>query len=568
MLRQLIVTLMGNVDAGKSSIIDSIKKTSIIKSEPGQITQSIKAYNVSLQVIKKICTNIMNSENIKIPGLLFIDTPGHAAFSNLRKRGGSLADIAILVIDINEGIKPQTDESIEILKEFKIPFVIAFNKLDLVPGWINYDKKTLLESINLQKESVKEDIDNRIYNLLSKFYEREINIDRFDRISDYTKTVAVVPIAAKKGEGLPELLMVLVGLAQKFLETNLTYNVEGPGKGTILEIIDEKGLGRTFDTIIYDGKIKREDQVVIGSLKGPIVTKVKALFTFDDNNKLINATEVHAAIGVKIVCPDTMNIIAGMPVFVANENILEVKNIISEQIQNITFELDEEGVIVKADSIGSLEAIICALREKGIGIKRASVGIITKKDIIEATANVHPLNRIILGFRIHTIESDIKTICSDIIYTLIDKFEEWRHEKKEELEKEMWKGLQKPCKIRILDGCIFRINNPAIVGVEIEAGVLKPNSNFFNEKGSVSIKGVQDAGKNLNEANIGEQVAIAMPNITIGRQIKEGDTLYSDMTETEFKRLKELKNFLNREEIQILKEIAEIKRKNNPIWGI
>jgi len=567
MLRQLIVTLMGNVDAGKSSIIDTIKRTSIVRSEPGAITQSIKAYNISLNTISKICTGLIKPENLKIPGLLFIDTPGHAAFSNLRKRGGSLADIAILVVDINEGLKPQTLESIEILKEFKIPFVIAFNKLDLVPGWTEQDKG-LLESISLQTERVREDIDNRIYRSLGEMYEKGINIERFDRISDYTTTVAVVPTAAKSGKGIPELLMVLVGLAQKFLENNLTFDVEGQGKGTILEILDEKGLGRTFDTIVYDGKISRDDQVVVGTLKGPIVTKVKAMFTFDDSNKLANVKEVNAAIGVKIVCPETTDVIAGMPLMVANQNVEEIKQTVAEQIQDITFELDDEGVIVKADSIGSLEAMINTLREKKIGIKRASVGIITKKDISEAVANVHPLNRIILGFRVPVVEAEIKVICSEVIYTLLDKFDEWRSEKQEEIEKEMWKDLQKPCKIRLIEGCVFRASNPAIVGVEVQAGILKPNSNYFNEKGPVSIKGVQDAGKNLEEAKPGEQVAVAMPNVTIGRQLKEGDILYSDVNEVEFKRLKELKNFLNSEEIQILKEVAEIKRRDNPTWGI
>ena len=295
MLRQVIVTIMGNVDAGKSETIDRIKKTSIVKSEPGKITQSIKAYSVDLETIKELSKGKLDTSKIKVPGLLFIDTPGHKAFSNLRKRGGSLADIAILIIDINEGIKPQTLESIEILKENKTPFIIALNKIDLINGWQKNPDKPILQNIQIQAETIQKILETKHYDLVSKLYELSLNTERFDRIEDFTKQIAMVPMSAKTGEGVSELLMVLTGLAQKFLESQLSYNPEAPGEGTILEVKEEKGLGICIDTIVYKGKIKVSDTIVVGTLKEPLLTKVKALL-LTENKQLKNIKEAEAAI--------------------------------------------------------------------------------------------------------------------------------------------------------------------------------------------------------------------------------------------------------------------------------
>ena len=277
MLRQVITVMMGNVDAGKSQIIDTLKRTTIVKSEPGKITQSIKAYSVSLDVINKICSNILKGKSLKIPGILILDTPGHAAFTTLRKRGGSLADISVLVIDINEGIMPQTIECIEILKQEKTPLIIALNKIDLLSGWIKKDE-SLIKDISLQSESVRQNLDKKLYELVARLYDSKLNAERFDRIDDFTKTIAIIPCSAKTSEGIPELLLTLSGLAQKFLETSLECNVEGPAEGTILEIAEEKGIGKTLDVIIYNGTLKTNDQIVIGSLTKPKIKKKKKNF--------------------------------------------------------------------------------------------------------------------------------------------------------------------------------------------------------------------------------------------------------------------------------------------------
>jgi translation initiation factor 5B len=567
MLRQVIVTMMGNVDSGKSQTIDTIKRTSIVKSEPGKITQTIKAYNISMDAIKKISGNLIDTSKIKIPGMLFLDTPGHASFSNLRKRGGSLADIAVLIVDFKDGIKPQTAESIEILKESKTPFIVAVNKVDLIPGW-KTNHSSLLQNINSQDPALLGKFEEKFYQIVGDFHEKGVAIDRFDRVEDYTKTFAAIPISAKTGEGIPELLMVLSGLAQKFLENNLESDIEGPAKGTVLEVLEEKGLGKTLDTIIYDGKIKKGDQVIIGTLEEPLITKVKGLF-IPDGKKLKAINEAHAAIGIKISCQETDKVISGMPLVVIQDNLEEAKEEIQSQIQETTFELNEEGIVIKADSIGSMEALIESIQEKGIKIKRASIGNISKKDLVEAEADNNPINRILLGFRVPKVESDtVKVICNDVIYTILDDIEKYIEEKTKEIQAEALKGIAKPCKVKIMPNCIFRQSNPAVVGVEILEGTLKPGINMMKDDLVFSLKSVEANGKSLSEAKEGLEVAISIPHITAGRQIKEGDTLYVSYTEDEFRKIKKLQKLLKEGEVQILKEIAEIKRKNNSMWGI
>ncbi len=587
MIRSPICTFMGHVDHGKTSILDSIRKTAIVKTEAGAITQAIGASIIPLNTIKEVCGQLLEQLkiNLTIPGLLFIDTPGHAAFTNLRKRGGSLADIAILVIDINEGFMPQTEECIEILKHNKTPFIIAANKIDLISGWRD-EQGPLLQVIPKQLPHIQEELDKKIYTLVGKLSELGFNSERFDRIEDYTKQIAIIPCSAKTGQGIAELLMVLTGLAQKYLEKSLQIEVKGPAKGTILEVKEEKGLGKTLDVIIYDGILKKNDLVVIGGLNKPIVTKVKALFEPMPLEEMRvkkaqfkPVDQVAAATGVKISATGIDEATAGMPIRVCSEQELDK---VKEEIQNIVKEVliatDKIGIIVKTDSLGSLEALITLLKEKHMPIRKATIGNITKKDIAEAEANYDkdPLQAVVLGFNvslskeIDTIPEKVKIITSDIIYRLIEEFELWQEQEKSKLEQEALAELTKPCKLEILRGYVFRQSNPAVIGVEVLAGTARTGISLMKQDGKSigTIKSMQLEQENIAEAEKGKQVAIAIPEATVGRQINEGEILLSDISEEEFRKLKQFKKYLNKDEIEILKEIAEIKRKSNVIWGI
>lgn len=562
---------MGNVDSGKTKTLDTLRKTAVVESEPGAITQMISSSAISLKTIEKICGNLLKAKNISIPGIVFIDTPGHAAFSNMRKRGGNLADIAILVIDINEGVKPQTEECIAILKKYKTPFVIALNKIDLLMGWRAAQSSSVLDMIGKQSSQVQTLFETRLYEIVGKLYELGIQADRFDRIDDYTRTVAMIPYSAKAGEGIPELLMVLIGLAQKFLEENLRASLDGPAKGTVLEVKEEAGLGTTLDVIIYEGKIKVNDPIIIGGLFEPIVTKVRGLFLPDEKNKFSPVKEVVAAAGVKILAVGIKDVVSGMPLFVIHKNEKELREKIQEEVDEVVVETDGDGIVVKADTLGSLEAVVSMLREKEIPIKKASVGSITKKDLAAASSAVDPLQRVILGFNVEgEKQKDVKIISHNVIYQLIDDFEAWiAAQKKKEEEKELL-DLVRPAKVKYLRGCTFRQNNPCVIGVEVLAGTLHSDVDLIKENGDVvgHVKTVEYERESIKEAERGKQVAISLPGVTAGRQIQEESILYVDMHEENFKKLKEFKKLLKNEEIQVLKELAEIKRKTNNFWGV
>ena len=579
-LRQPIVVFVGHIDHGKTSLLDKVRGSAITAGEAGGITQAISCSCVSLDVIKDICGELLKALKMEftIPGLLFVDTPGHAAFNNIRKRGGNLADIAVLVIDVNDGVKPQTLECIKILKEYKTPFIIALNKVDLISGW--QDKKgALLQVINDQPDSVKGEVEKKLYEVVGKLSEEEFDSDRFDRVDDFSKRIAIVPVSAKTGAGLPELLMVLTGLAQKFLEDNLKSESK-EAKGTIMEVKEETGFGKTMDVIIYDGSLKKGDTIVVGSLGEPIVTKVRGLFepVFKRGQKckFKSVNDVSAAIGVKILAPNVDDAVAGMPIVSCEEKDVEkVKKEISTEIESVVIHTETNGIIVKADSLGSLEALIILLKEKDIPIRKATIGNITKKDVAEAESmkEEDPLLSVVIGFNVALEGKDekkVKIITNDVVYKLIEEYEKWKEEELNSQEGKELESLVRPCKLTIMSGYVFRQNNPAVVGVDVMEGIVKNNTPLMKEDGKeiTTIKSMQLDQDNVEKAERGKKVAISLPNVTVGRQINEGDVLYSAIPEEDFRKLKELKKHLKPAEIKILKEIAVIMRKKNEMWGV
>ena len=584
MLRQPILVFMGNVDAGKTQLLDTIRNTAIVAKEAGGITQAIGASIIPIAAIRKICGTLLSpSMQLTIPGILTIDTPGHAAFTNMRKRGGNLADMAVLVIDIREGVKPQTVECIGILKQYKIPFVIALNKIDLLNGWQPHPDASLMKSVSLQSERVVGEFETKLYEVVGQLSEHGLNADRFDRVSDYTKQLAIVPTSARTKEGIPEILMVLIGLSQKYLEKNLIVDQSQAAKGTVIEVKEEKGLGTTMDVIIYDGSLKVGDTIVIGTLGEPIITRVKALLEpaplsemRDKKSKFIGVKEIFAATGVKITAPNTDEVVAGMPIrSCAPSDAEQAAADIKHEVEEVLMETDPTGIVVKADSLGSLEAVVKLFRDQGIKIKKASIGPISKKDCMDCEANLQhdPLDCALIGFNVpissYPSES-IKVITGDIIYRLIEEFQAWVQERKTAMKAQEMDVLIKPCKIKLLKGYVFRQNNPAVVGVEVLGGLLKTGHSLMKKDGNpiTEVKAIQEKQESLSEAKKGTQVAVSLTNVTIGRQLHEEDLLYSSMPESHFRKYREMKKHLTGDEIEILKEISEIMRTQNPVWGI
>ncbi|UCE36514.1 MAG: translation initiation factor IF-2 [Thermoplasmata archaeon] len=581
-IRQPIVSVLGHVDHGKTTLLDNIRGSAVASREAGKITQHIGATEVPIDTIKHICGKLMKGKDFTVPGLLFIDTPGHYSFTTLRSRGGALADLAVLVIDIMEGIKPQTLESINILRRYKTPFVVAVNKIDRLAGWRSQEDICFHESLETQSEQVQEKLDEILYNLVGKLYAEGFPSERYDKIEDFQKTIALVPMSAKYGEGIPDLLLILVGLAQRYLEKQLEKE-EGPAEGTILEVKEEKGLGTTVDVIIHHGTLNRGDKIVIGTTQKAVVTKVKALLRprpldeiRDPKDQFDLCDSISAAAGVKISAPDLEAVIAGAPLKVAVE---DEEGIVKEIQSEMKLEIEtaDEGLVVKADAIGSLEALAYELKDRGIPIKKAGVGDVSKRDVIEAATSNEPLKKAILAFNVKLL-SDAKdeiercvgpvVFESSIIYKLMKDYEEWTEKRKIELDKEARGERPHPGMFKVLPDCVFRVSKPAIIGVRVLAGRIRPGQGILRPDGKVvgRIKSIQSEGKSLKEAISGDEIAISVDGVTVGRQLCVEDILYVDIPGDDYKCLCETE--LNVDEKEVLDKVCEIKRKNNQFWGM
>ncbi|MDK2869850.1 MAG: translation initiation factor [Pyrococcus sp.] len=575
-----------------TTLLDRIRKTNVAAKEAGGITQHIGATEVPIDVVKKIAGPLIKlwKAEIKLPGLLFIDTPGHEAFTSLRARGGSLADLAVLVVDINEGFQPQTIESIEILRRYKTPFVVAANKIDRIKGWVIKEDEPFLMNIKRQDQRAIQELETKLWELIGKFYEFGFQANRFDRVQNFTRELAIVPISAKYGIGIAELLVLIAGLSQKYLEERLKIEVEGPARGTILEVREEPGLGHTIDVIIYEGTLHKDDTIVVGGKDKAIVTKVRALLKpkpldeiRDPRFRFDYVDEVTAAAGVKIAAPGLEEALAGSPVIAAPtpEDVEKAKEEIMRQIQSVVISTDKMGVIIKADTLGSLEALSKELQEKGIPIRKADVGNISKTDVMEALSvrEENPKYGVVIGFNVKVNEDaqeiakakGVPIFVGNIIYKLIEDYEAWVKEEEEKKKRELLAKVTFPGVIRLYpdERYVFRRSNPAIVGIEVIEGRIKPGVTLIKQNGQKvgTIKSIKSRDEFLQEAKKGQAVAIAIEGAIVGRHIHPGETLYVDISRDDaIILLKYLRDVLEDSDIKALKIIAQIKAKEDPFW--
>jgi translation initiation factor 5B len=587
--------IANNIVVHNTTLLDKIRRTRVAKREAGGITQHIGASEIPIDVIKRLCGDLLKmlKADLKIPGLLVIDTPGHEAFTSLRKRGGALADIAILVVDINEGFKPQTMEAVNILKQCKTPFVVAANKIDLIPGWNSKEGPFILNfNEKNQHPNALTEFEIRLYeNIIKPLNELGFEADLYSRVADVTRTVCIIPVSAVTGEGVPDLLMMVAGLAQKFLEDRLNLNVEGYAKGTILEVKEERGLGTTIDAIIYDGIAKRGDYLVVGLPDEVLVTRVKALLKpkpldemRDPRDKFKPVNEVTAAAGVKIAAPELDKVIAGCPIRIVPKNkIEEAKEEVMREVEEAKIGVDDEGILIKADTLGSLEALANELRKAGVKIKKAEVGDITKKDIIEVATykQSNPLHGAIVAFNVKILPEaqkelekyDIKIFLDNIIYKLVEDFTEWVKKEEERIKYGEFEKLIKPAIVRILPDCIFRQKNPAICGVEILYGTLKVGYPLMREDGMQLgyVREIKDRGENVKEAKAGKAVSISIDGrITLKRHVDEGDFMYVAVPESHVRELyhKYMDRLRNDEKEALIRYMELMQKLTNSIfWG-
>jgi translation initiation factor 5B len=598
-LRQPIVVVLGHVDSGKTSLLDNIRGTAVQAREVGGITQHIGASFLPVQTIKEI-TGPLYAKLVKteaaIPGLLVIDTPGHEVFANLRTRGGSAADIAIVVVDVNKGFEAQTIESMDILKKRRVPFVIALNKLDMVAGW-RTSTRFISEDVKRQDAVVQTLLDEKIYSVVGILSRLGYPSEAFWRVTDFTKEVAIVPVSARTGVGIAELLAVLVGLTQQYMGKKLERHTKDAARGIVLELSEETGLGPSANIILLDGILHQGDSIVVGKRDGAISTRIKALLLpkpldemRDPRDKFKQVNEVIAAAGLKITSPDLEGVLAGSPVYVYDDNnnqrkskdeLDRLKSLVESEVKNaIVSNTQTSGVILKCDTIGSLEAIVDLLKKANVPIRIADIGNITRRDIVEAAA-VKENDRylgVMLGFNVKVLEDaqkeaqdrGVKIFNEQIIYNLVRSYTDWVTYQREHEELILFNELPPICKFQFLKGFIFRRNDPAVFGAEIQAGRLRQKVHVINEEGKKigTIHQIQESGKAIEEATTGMQVAVSVKEPTIGRQINEGDIFYTDLHSRQAKQLLGRFNHrLNDSEKEVLNMLVAKKRKSDPAFG-
>lgn len=591
-LRHPVVVVLGHVDSGKTSLLDKIRGTAVQAREVGGITQHIGASFFPIETVRKVTGDLFDKlakGELHIPGILVIDTPGHEVFATLRLRGGSAADIAIIVVDVNKGFEAQTEESVEILRRRKVPFIIALNKVDTIRGWRKEPSAiSISNSVNGQDQLVRSMLDDLIYNVVGSLSRLGYNSEAFWRIKNFTKEVAIVPVSAKTGVGIPELLAVLIGLTQQYLSQKLERHVE-EGRGIVLEINEEVGLGPAANVILFDGTLRQGSSIIVAKRDNAIVTRVKAILLpkpldemRDPRDKFKPVIEVMAAAGVKITSPDLSGVMAGSPLFVLNQKEDEnrLRAMVEAEIRNTIVNKDINGIIMKCDTIGSIEAITDLLAKQKVPIRAADIGHVTKRNVIEASA-VREKDRylgVILAFNVRILDDAVKEaldrgvkIFDDkIIYNLVRSYFDWTEYQKDHQDVILFNEIPPVCKFQFLKSFVFRRSDPAVFGAEILTGRLRQKVPVLNYEGRKIgiIHQIQQSGKTIEEATKGMQVALSIRGPTIGRQINEGDIFYTDLNSRQAKILNErFTNKLNEEERDILYQIMTLKRKDDELFG-
>jgi translation initiation factor 5B len=583
-LREPIVSLLGHVDHGKTTLLDRIAGSVRASKEAGGITQHIGAIEVPGATVRRLCEGILSTAQLNVPGLLFVDTPGHRSFETLRRRGGALADLAILVIDVREGIMPQTRESIQILRKEKTPFAVALTKIDLLTGW----RKTptvvpVAEQIAKGGPDFVKALDQHLYSVAEELDRMGFSAERYDRVSDFTRNLGIVPVSAKTGVGVPELIALLVGLSQRFLQSELALVKDG-GEATILERSDQKGIGPVGNVIVYRGRLRVGDEIVATGRTEPFSTRIRGIYrpiplkpgTASKLVKLRSFDEVLAAAGVYLAAQGIEDAMPGGLLKVVNspEETERVRAELARESQPVA-ELAETGVAICADALGGLEALAFECRESKIPVHEAAVGPVGRATVLRIATVKDPSHRAVLAFNVPVLPDAIpegeahvvKVFRGDVMYRIIEEYTQWRDARLRELQAQRRLELVHPAKLEVLPGFVFRASKPAIVGVKVIGGTLRPGVRLMKPDGTEVgvLRSLQKEGTSVPSAEESTELAASIDGAVIGRNLKEGDQLLVAIPEAAARALRG--QSLTTRVTEILEEVARIHRPTHPFWG-
>eukprot|EP00053_Salpingoeca_punica_P015112 m.138341 g.138341 ORF g.138341 m.138341 type:complete len:587 (-) comp16628_c0_seq7:2181-3941(-) len=580
---------MGHVDTGKTKLLDKIRSSNVQDGEAGGITQQIGATFIPGEEVKNRTKSVKKAQSfeLKLPGLLVIDTPGHESFANLRSRGSSLCDIAVLVVDIMHGLENQTIESLNMLKERKTPFIIALNKIDRLHEWVPSPWGAIQNTLKKQKPNTMQEFNTRLNKIRGEFMEQGLNTAVWYENEDEKQYVNIVPTSAHTGEGVPDLLFLLTSLPQKRLTSRLTLTDKLAC--TVLEVKVIDGHGTTIDVILVDGCLHEGDMIVISGLDGPIVTTVRSLLMpapmkeMRVKNSYNNYREVMAAQGVKIAARDLEKAVAGLPLYVCEsktpEELETLKKMaaanLAKSLQSI--ETVDRGVYVQASTLGALEALLAFLKSMKIPVSAINIGPVHKRDVTRCSVQLDkdPTYAVLMAFDV-AVDKDaqlmaddlgIKVFTADIIYHLFDKFTNYLKDLNEK-KREQFKHIATfPCRLKILPACVFNARDPIVVGVVVEEGLLKVGTKLcVPNKDLIDIGIVQSMEVNheaIELAKTGQEVCIKIDAAggdkkMVGRHFEVTDELVSRISRESIDAVKEyFRDDLSKDDWRLMKHLKE-----------
>ncbi|KAF7433580.1 hypothetical protein PC9H_005541 [Pleurotus ostreatus] len=598
-LRSPICCILGHVDTGKTKLLDKIRQTNVQEGEAGGITQQIGATYFPVEAIKTK-TAVMNkdgTQEYKIPGLLVIDTPGHESFTNLRSRGSSLCNIAILVVDIMHGLEAQTLESLRLLRDRKTPFIVALNKIDRMYGWKAIPDNSFVDSLAQQARSVQREFEDRLQKTILAFAEEGLNAVLYYENKNFARNVSLVPTSAITGEGVPDMIMLLVNLTQQRMSDRLMYLSEL--ECTVLEVKVVEGLGTTIDVVLSNGILHEGDRIVVCGLNGPIVTQIRALLTPQPLRELriksayVHHKEVKAALGVKITAPDLEKAIAGSRLLVCgpDDDEDDLRDEVMSDLTTLLNNIDKSGrgVCVQASTLGSLEALLDFLNVSKIPVSGINIGPVHKKDIMRAGTMLEKAKElaVILAFDVPVDkdaerlaeEMGIKIFKADIIYHLFDAFTAYNAEIIEAKRRDAAPQAVWPCRLKII--AAFCKRDPIILGVDILDGSLRVGTPIavvkvdpvtqkkeIHELGKITSLEINHKNQDIvKKSQAGGGVAVKIEHAVyqsakmFGRHFDDKDELYSRITRQSIDVLKEsFKADVSNEEWMLIKALKPVRK--------
>lgn len=588
-LRAGVICVLGHVDTGKTKILDKLRNTHVQDREAGGITQQIGATNVPLENIKaatKMCS-YFPAEQLRLPGLLIIDTPGHESFSNLRVRGSSLCDLAILVVDLMHSLEEQTKESIRILRSRKTPFIVALNKVDRLYGWKSAPNSDIQATLGLQDSMTKNDFDDHFRKVVQDFAMMELNVKLFYENPDPDEYVSLVPTSAHTGDGMGDLLAALCLKLQNKLSKRLAFSEEL--QASVMEVKELHGLGTTIDVIVVNGRIREGDTIVLAGQEGPIATQVRGLLQPAPMSELrVKGTYSHmkdiiGAQGVKLIAKDLEKALAGLPLYVATdlgEELYykeEVCRGLKEALKAIS--VSPLGVYVVSSTLGSLESLLVYLKSVDIPYSGINIGTVHKKDVMKASVMVErePKWAVILAFDVKidkdaqklATELGVRIFCSEIIYRLQTQMEEYVEDLKRGNRRRHRDLAVYPCKLRILPDMVFNKRAPIVVGVHVEAGVLREHTPICVPSRECvqlgRIFSIESNHKPVQEARTGQEVCIRIDPVDgetpklYGRHFDHNDLLVSKISRESIDVMKEhFRSDLTKEDWRLMVELKKL----------